>query len=128
MAEDVLKRWSVDRSLDAQSLLIASDRLHNWVTQKWPGAIWHREYPIALRQKNGTIINGFIDLLLEIPEGYLIIDHKSFAGNAQEAQKKAASFAGQLGCYAEATKRATGRQVKTTWIHLPLIGQLMRIQ
>ncbi|MDD3813131.1 MAG: UvrD-helicase domain-containing protein [Desulfocapsaceae bacterium] len=128
MAEDVLKRWFVAKSLDAQSLLIASDRLHSWVTQKWPSAIWHREYPIALRQENGTIINGFIDLLLEIPEGYLIVDHKSFAGNAQEAQKKAASFAGQLGVYAEAVAMATGRNVTGTWIHLPVIGASMNVQ
>jgi len=128
MAENILKRWSVDKSLGAQSLLIASDRLHSWVTQKWPGAIWHREYPIALRQKNGTIINGLIDLLLETPEGYLIIDHKSFAGNTQEAQKKAASFAGQLGCYAEAVETATGRNVAGTWIYLPVIGLSMNVQ
>lgn len=80
------------------------------------------------RLVNGTIVSGFMDLLLNIPDGYIIIDHKSFSGNLEEAKEKAASFAGQLGNYAEAVESATGEKVLWKGIHLPVSGYVMEVR
>jgi ATP-dependent exoDNAse (exonuclease V) beta subunit len=127
MATNVLKRWQTTANMTPESLLLASDHLHAWVTGKWQDAIWHREYPVALRQEDGTIVSGFIDLLLELPDCFVIIDHKSFPGSSEEAQKKAARFAGQLGVYAEAVQEATGKEVIGCYIHLPVSGMSLCI-
>jgi ATP-dependent exoDNAse (exonuclease V) beta subunit len=115
-------------SLAHESLLNASKRFSSWISRRWPDAIWYREYPVALRQVNGTIVSGFIDLLLNIPDGYIIIDHKRFSGNLEEAKEKAASFAGQLGNYAEAVESATGEKVLWKGIHLPVSGYVMEVR
>jgi ATP-dependent exoDNAse (exonuclease V) beta subunit len=127
MAEGLIRRWQVMNNLQAKSLLTASERLFSWVNSTWPDANWYREYPVALLQENGTIVSGFIDLLLETSDGFVIIDHKSFPGNIEEAKKKAASFAGQLGVYAEAVMAATGRNVAGCYVHLPVTGMVCSI-
>lgn len=128
MAGGILKRWNVVANLTPETLLLASDRLYSWVGNKWPGALWHSEYPVSLRQENGTIVSGFIDLLLETSGGYIIIDHKSFPGSVDEAKKKAAGFSGQIGVYAEAVRAATGKEVLSCYIHLPMSASVVQIE
>ena len=127
MAEKILARWQVAAHLAPESLLFANDRISAWITSKWPEAICHREYPVALRKENGTIVSGFIDQLLETEQGFVIIDHKSFIGNAIEAQQKAASFAGQLGVYSEAVRSALGKAALGCFIHLPVSGKIIQL-
>lgn len=127
-ADEILTRWQVATNMKAEDLVTASDRLHGWINSKWPSAIWQREYPIAMRQDNGTIVSGFIDLLLEVDDEFIIIDHKSFPGSQEEAGKKVASFAGQLDSYAEAVGHATGKKVEVCFIHLPVGGACYQVK
>ncbi|RME57177.1 hypothetical protein D6779_09215, partial [Candidatus Parcubacteria bacterium] len=68
-----------------------------------------------------------IDVLVELPEGFVIIDHKSFPGSAEEAIERAAGYAGQLGLYAEAVEQATGRPVLETAIHFAVQGTVVPV-
>jgi ATP-dependent exoDNAse (exonuclease V) beta subunit len=128
MAAAILARWRVAHDMTPESLLTASDRLRAWIDKRWPQAIWRHEYPVSLRQTDGTIVSGFIDLLLETPEGFVIIDHKSFPGSVADAKKKAASFGGQLGLYAKAVQEATGKKIDGGYIHLPISGMMLLVQ
>ena len=128
MAENVLKHWQVAVNLEPESLLAASDRLCLWVNKKWPDAIWLKEYPVSLRQGNSMIVSGYIDVLLQIENVFVIIDHKSFPGSKEEAMKKAANFAGQVGFYADAVQAATGNSVVGCFIHLPVTGNIVEIE
>ena len=119
-ATDIISRWQVADCITAEYLIMASDRLRDWINNNWPDAKWYYEFPLALRQENGTIVTGFIDLLLETKDSFIIIDHKSFPGNQEESKKKAASFAGQLGAYAEAVSTATCKKNDGCFIHFPL--------
>lgn len=127
MAVGLLERWQTESNITAEDMLIASDRLNTWIKNKWPEAKWHKEYPVASQQESGTVISGFIDLLLEVADGYVIIDHKSFPGSRDKATKKAETFGGQLGVYAEGVKKATGREVLGCYIHLPVSGMCCEI-
>lgn len=124
MATRILTRWEADANMSPESLLLASERLHNWISSKWPKGVLRREYPVSLLQENGSIVSGIIDLLIETPDGFVIVDHKSFPGNLEETKKKAAGFAGQLGVYAEAVEIATGRDVIGCYLHFP-VGAIM---
>ncbi len=128
MADKVLHRWRSAAHFSAESLVQAGERLHSFILSKWPDAIWHREYPVFLRQDNGTIISGFIDLLLETQNGFIILDHKSFPGSVDEAQERAAGFAGQLRVYADAVKEATGKGIMGCFIHLPILGLVASVE
>ena len=74
------------------------------------------------RDDCGTIVSGITDLLLELEDGFVVIDHKSFPGNLEYAVKKAQGFAAQLAEYAKLVVAATGKQVLACFIHMPVLG------
>jgi len=125
IARGILVRWGVAFALKPDDLLCASDRLRAWVDARFPGAVWHREWPLLHRQPNGTIVRGTADLVIEYAEGYAVIDHKSFPGSAEQAAVRAVGFTGQLAAYAAAVTAATGRPVTGCFVHLPVLGAVV---
>ena len=70
-------------------------------------------------------MQGWVDIILELPEGYVVIDHKSYSGkNPQEYVKK---YAPQLTLYKDAIEKATGKKVIKTLLHLPLLGLVLAV-
>jgi len=119
----------LDASLTAESLLSASDSLRAFVANRWPGAIWHREVPVsaALDTEHGLRrIEGTIDLLLQTPAGFVIIDHKSFPGNAALWAAKALEYAPQLLTYAM-TIAMSGGLVIGQFIHFTVGGGMVEV-
>ena len=81
---------------------------------------------MLLRNDKGQVMQGWIDLLLELPDGYIIIDYKSYPGpNPQEWAKK---YAPQLEAYKEAVEQATGKPVIDMLIYLPVRGEILKMQ
>jgi len=116
-------------AMTPQSLLDAGDRLRNWVASRWPDAKWHREIPISatvMLPGGARRIIGVIDLLLEIPDGVVLVDHKSFPGGRSALSSKAVEFASQFAAYAEALKHA-GRVIVEQWVHFPIAGSAVRL-
>ncbi len=126
-AQDILDRWQVSPSLPPQALVSASQALHVWVQTRWPQATWHRELAVHHRLPSGTLVQGQADLVLSTPDGLVVIDHKTFPGRLQDAQTRALGHAGQLAAYATACTQATGQPVLERWIHLPVLGQAVRV-
>ena len=127
MAARLLSRWQVADHCAAESLVEIADRLSRALGERWPRASASREWPILLRDDQGTTLRGEADLVLETPEGFVIIDHKAVSGDAAYALKKAVSYGAQLDAYARALEAATGREVLQTIIHLPLQGLLVPV-
>jgi len=127
MARGLLQRWGVPSALAPDDMLVASDRLQQWVEERFPGAVWHREWPLLHRQPSGTIVRGTADLVLEHAGGFTVVDHKSFPGSADRAVARAQAYAGQLGAYAAAVAAATGRPVTGCFVHLPVAGMMVPI-
>lgn len=74
---------------------------------------------------DGQILQGWIDLLVETPDGFVIIDHKSSMGSANRLQEIAEAYSGQLDGYARAVEAATGKKVLEKWLFLPVIGMVI---
>ena len=73
---------------------------------------WWRETPVAGTVGEG-IVEGFIDLLFEEEDGFVIADYKTDAIGDDEAIARAmARYRLQGGAYALALRRATGVEVK----------------
>ena len=115
--------------LAPQALVEAGDNLRRWVAARWPTAVWHREIPItaAIASPDGPRrIAGIIDLLLEVPDGVILIDHKSYPGSRESWRAKAAEFAPQFAAYGEALKHA-GKVILEQWVHFTIAGGAVRL-
>jgi ATP-dependent helicase/nuclease subunit A len=124
MAESIRECYGIS-ALTAESMLEASDRLQQFIAKQYPSLVSrHSEWPIHIR-KGLQKASGWIDLLLETPKGWVIIDHKSFPGKEADWLSRGRSYLPQLQTYAEALAKATGRPVCEAWIHMPVVGAMI---
>lgn len=125
IARRLLARHGVDAVLASAALIAISDRLSETVTQHWPEARWAREVPVraSVPTPHGLReIAGTIDLLLHVPGGVVLIDHKTYpAPDLNAVAQRAAAFLPQLGIYATALKQC-GQRVLACCIHFPVAG------
>ena len=124
-AERILSRWGV-HEVQAQDVLDACDRLNHHLAGLWPTGRLHRETPIYARVGD-QLVSGRIDLLAEHDAGFAVIDHKSFPGSRDSWDTRAAGYGPQLGLYAEALQAAAGRPCDALYIHMPIVGALLRV-
>ena len=127
MAEEILARWQVAVALAPADLVEISDRLRRWAGAKWPRAKWHREWPVYQRLDTGSVTSGVTDLILETPDGLVIIDHKAYPGGPGDAAEYAVGDAAQVQVYADTAALATGKPILGTYIHFPLIGAVVNL-
>ncbi|MDR1886252.1 MAG: UvrD-helicase domain-containing protein [Synergistaceae bacterium] len=127
IARGLVKSWGVAKIIDPADLMGASERLESFLASRYPGALILREWPVSTRDENGVRLQGWIDMLIETPGYYAIIDHKSWPGGRREMAPHAMSHAPQLAAYREAVERAARKPVRETLIHLPVSGIVMDV-
>ena len=125
-AKRILENYGVADAVDPEVLTVCCQNLYAWLAAAYPDAVIRCEVPMTFHNENGTLYQGFIDMLLELPDGYVIIDHKTHP-MAFDAESYAASCAGQLRLYRKAVEAATGKTVKQTIIHLPNLGMCFEV-
>lgn len=125
IAAAILAGWGVEHVLNPEQLITFSRRLDDWIRATWPMAIIRKEWPMKMRLPNRQRLNGWIDMLVETPDGFVIIDHKSYPGaNPVEHAKE---YAVQLAIYRQAVEQAAGKPVLQTLIHMPLQGLIVKV-
>lgn len=125
-AQAILDRWGATQ-ISAADALEAKERLSNEVARRWPRAKLYREVPIAVRLGD-RLLNGRIDLLVEHANGFAIVDHKSFPGSREQWNARAADYGAQLALYADALQRITPGAACDLFVHMPILGRLVRLQ
>jgi ATP-dependent helicase/nuclease subunit A len=127
IARALLEQRATQGAVRPEDLVRAGDALRTWVERRWPGAAWHREWPVRLRREDGSEVSGFADLVLATADGFVLVDHKCLGGSREGALKATAGYAAQLGAYAEAIEKATGNKVGERFVHLLLQGVGARV-
>jgi hypothetical protein len=121
-----LAAYSIDGKLAPSVLVAIGNRFVQWANDTFPEATWRVEVPILAARAAGGSWNGTLDLILEQPDGnVVVIDHKSAPIRRQHCAEKAAQFFGQLAAYREVLT-ATGHTVESEWIHFPIAGVMVR--
>lgn len=125
----LIAAYDVGAILMADPLVAESDAFRAFAERRWPGARWRREVPISVEVGSPrTRIHGTIDLLLELPDRRVLIDHKSFPGDGESAWRRAAKqHFPQLSLYAQALRALPGPQAVDCWIHLPVGGAMVQL-
>lgn len=124
IARGCFERHGVAGAMTPEEVVAASDALVAWATKEWPGATWHREWPVWQRKPDGSVIRGIADLVLELPTGFVVIDHKSAPGGSDDKVKaKAAGYGPQLAAYAATISEATAKPCVAQFIHFGVLGR-----
>jgi RecB family exonuclease len=129
-ARRLLNHAALGTVLAPEALLRAGDSVRAWAGSRWPGATWRREVPVmaVLAAAGGSRrVEGIIDLLLETPDGVILIDHKSYPGARDTWEQKANEFAPQFAAYAEALRLA-GKRVLEMWVTFCVAGGAVRLR
>jgi ATP-dependent helicase/nuclease subunit A len=93
------------------------ERLVRWVVRK--SAAWQRargatramrEVPFAM-ESDGKVLEGFIDLVLQTPEGIEIVDWKTDQISADKVAERLREYEPQAGLYVYGLESATGAHV-----------------
>jgi ATP-dependent exoDNAse (exonuclease V) beta subunit len=71
---------------------------------------------------------GEVDLFLDLPDGFVLVDHKSFPGNETERDRRLIDdYAPQLRWYAKVLADALKKPLKAAFIHLPIRGEMAEV-
>ncbi len=123
----VLRDHGMESTITNDAANECADRLLAAIQQRFQPVNLHAEYPVHYTNDDGQLIGGWIDLLIETADGFVLIDHKASPRSRSEWEEIALSFSGQLAAYAEGVTRATGRQVISKWIHFGVTGGLVEV-
>ncbi|QDY89063.1 hypothetical protein E7Y32_01625 [Arthrobacter sp. UKPF54-2] len=125
-AHRLLDRWGAASAVGADVVVEAGERILAFLHQHYPGATATTEQSVAWRNADNQLMEGWIDLLLETPAGFVLVDHKSYPGKDPVGHIKD-KYIGQMRGYAEAIGSITGRPVVEMLIHMPALGKVFRI-
>lgn len=126
LAERIIGRWKVGHLVTPELLVTSGTRLEVCLDSEFPAWIRHREAAIGWRPEN-RVMEGWIDLLLEGPEGYVLVDHKTYPGSNPEGHIRE-KYLGQMAAYRGAVLAATGKPVLRTLIHFPALGNVYEVR
>jgi ATP-dependent helicase/nuclease subunit A len=124
----ILEGHGVGDVITAQSVMGQITALDNWMDQRWPQARRHAEIPVEVVLHNGQVMQGRIDLLLETPVGWILLDHKSNPNGPEKWEGIANDYSGQLAAYGNAVEQATGKPVLESWLFFPVSGGGVRVE
>jgi len=92
-------------------------RLCDWLKKEFGATAFYPEWPLTCALSSGQRLSGWIDLLVDTPNGWLIVDHKSFPGAQSDWPQQALKYAGQLAGYRQAMLASSQKPVCGCWIH-----------
>jgi len=107
----ILVNWGADRNLDTKVVAAGIKRFREWCITRWKPTAFYVEYPVEVTLANGQRMKGRIDLLLETPYGWVIVDHKSNPLPRSEWPAIAQGYLSQLTGYKLAIEKASGTKV-----------------
>lgn len=127
-AEKILARLDAAGILSVEVLIELGWRWTEWIGAKFPGAEVVTESPIAWRNDDVQVMQGWIDARILLPNGeHILVDHKSYPG-ADPIGHIRDSYLGQLSVYSQALQTTHGTPPQQVLIHLPLLGAVAEVQ
>jgi len=126
-ARQLIDAWGLEGSLDGGEVVFYIRQFLKHLENQYKPARILAEYPVIHVLKNGQAVKGWVDLLVDTPNGWVIVDHK-FTDKPKEAlEAEALKYSGQLKAYIDAVEAATKRPVTECWVHFPTFGVMIRL-
>ncbi len=128
LIEDMLKANEVFGKIDATGLIDQITTFFDWCEKRFGKAQMLAEHPIEMVMENGQWVVGQIDLLIDTPDGWILIDHKASMKQEDSFPELANGYSGQLSLYRQAVESASERKVIESWLYLPVSGKAIRVE
>jgi ATP-dependent exoDNAse (exonuclease V) beta subunit len=127
-AVELIKGYKMDHLVNKGHLEESYNRLKNWIEKEYPGAICYCEWPVTIFDE-GKMIQGSADLVLEINDSLILIDHKSYSGGGDTLHKYITEkkFPGQLAWYKKALDATKNKKVSAVHIHFPVSSSMVEV-
>lgn len=125
--ERILMTWAVAHSVDKEAVCAQARAFQAWVAKRWPDCPVYVEVPIEANGPNDTRIRGRIDFLVELPDSWILMDHKSNPGGSARDEDLVAEHGPQLESYGYALLNATGKPVSERWLYMPVAARAVRL-
>lgn len=129
MIKQQLSKFEYAKLIDIPWLHNAIQSLYQYINKTYPESIIHKELPIQSIDSNGTLINGYIDMLVELPLGLIIIDHKTFASRIYSKEsyfKKAKEYSGQLDLYGHVISKSFEKPIINQMVFFIMEGLMIK--
>lgn len=125
-AARLIERWQVARTVDEAVLHRAGEAWAAFLAEEFPGAERLTEQPISWWNEDAQVMEGWIDTLLELPDGGIVlVDHKSYPGDDPVGHVER-HYLGQMATYSRALA-AAGAEPTRILLHLPLRGEVLEV-
>jgi len=126
LAKNIISNWQLpENSISPGDVVEMGNRLVTFLLNRYPKSDIMREWPMTFKTKEGQTIQGWIDMLIKTPDGFVIIDHKSYPGTDLDEFVK--RYILQLHSYKLAVEKATGEKVIDLLLHLPVNGLVIEV-
>ena len=125
-AETILAAHGILDCLAAADAVAAAGRWQRALQRRFAPSRLEVEAPVR-QPRGGQTLRGFVDLLAETADGWVIVDHKSSPQRRSTWEAEALKHSGQLAGYRDALC-AAGRTVAGCYIHFAVTGGLVQVR
>ena len=113
--------------LEARDSIAIARRFESWLRDRFNATTIEVEVPIVHALGDGRVVRGFVDVLAETANGWLVIDHKSSPQPPSRWPEETVKYSGQLATYRNAVT-AAGRQVMACYLHFAIAGGVVEVR
>jgi ATP-dependent helicase/nuclease subunit A len=125
-AKKILANYGVAENIDSKAAVAYAQHFIKYANKAFQANRILTEYPVTQVLDNGQQIKGWIDVLMETDQGWVIVDHKFTSQPENELEKEALKYSGQILTYKNAVEAATSKKVTSCWINFPNPGVMLR--
>jgi ATP-dependent helicase/nuclease subunit A len=122
----ILRGYDLSDHFKGEDVLQMVDRFRASLEQQFQAKLVLVEIPIETTNESDQRLQGFVDMLAETGNGWVLIDHKSFPGKRSEWSTEAISYSGQLALYQAALMKLKV-PIASMWIHFAVGGGLAEV-
>jgi len=123
----VLRDHDMHNTISVEAADESAKRLIDRLDEQFTPLHYYTEFPLYYTTDDGQVVSGWIDLLVETPEGFVLIDHKASPRARSDWEEIALGYSGQLEAYAEGINRAMNKPVIARYIHFAVTGGMVKV-